>query len=58
LRSLVGVLAEEAAFVLCRVNWEAPFQGPFFEVIDDFLNGMRGFSWIREGPDGKVINIE
>jgi len=36
-RSLVRVHAEEAVLTFCEVNWEAPFQGSFFEVIEDLL---------------------
>jgi len=31
---LDGVCTEEATFTFSRVNWEAPFPGPFFKVIE------------------------
>jgi len=43
MRSLVGVHAEEAAFTFYEVNWEAPLQGPSFEVVENFLNVVRSF---------------
>jgi len=39
-KKLGGVHAEEATFTFCGVNWETPFQGPFFEVVDGFLDGI------------------
>jgi len=43
MRSLVEVYAEEAVFRFFEVNWETPFQGPFFKVVESLLDGMRGF---------------
>jgi len=55
----MGVLTEEPAFTLCRVNQEAPFQGQFFKVVEGILDGVSNFQWIRRrGPDGKIISIE
>jgi len=59
MQSLMGFRTEEAAFTFCEVNWEAPFQGPFFEVVEDFLDGLGSFQWVRGGgPDSKIIIIE
>jgi len=35
----VGVHAEEAAFTFFEINWwaAAPFQEPFFEVVEHFV---------------------
>jgi len=38
MRSLMGVRTEEAAFTFCRVNCEVPFQGPFFNMVEDLLD--------------------
>jgi len=35
--SLMEVRSEEAAFTFREVNWEAAFQGPFFEVVQGLL---------------------
>jgi len=43
MQSLVVVRVEEAAFSFCRVNWETPFQGLFFEMVKNLLNGVRSF---------------
>jgi len=49
MRNLIGVRTEEAAFTFCKVNSDAPFHGPFFEVIEGLLNGVSGFQWIGGG---------
>jgi len=43
MRSLVRVQAEKVAFTFCGVNWDTPFQGPFFEVVEVILDGMHSF---------------
>jgi len=56
---LMGVRAEEATFTFSEIDWEAPFQGPFFKVIEGFLNRVDSFQRVRVGrPDGKIISIE
>jgi len=59
MRSLMGVHTAKATFRFFGVNWEAPFQEPFFEVVEGLLDGVSSFQWIRGGgPDGKIISIE
>jgi len=53
MRSLMGVRTEEATFTFSGVDWEAPFQGSFFMVIEGLLDRVGNFQWIRRGrPDG------
>jgi len=59
MQSLIGVCTEQATFALSEVDWEAPFQGLFFKVIEGLLNRVGSFQWIRRGrPDGEIISIE
>jgi len=59
MRSLMGVRTEEATFTFSGVDWEARFQGPFFKVIEGFLDRVGSFQRVREGrPDGEIISIE
>jgi len=59
MRSLMGVRTEETTFTFSGVDWEAPFQGPFFKVIEGLLDRVGSFQRIREGrPDGEIISIE
>jgi len=44
MRSLMGVRTEEAAFTFGGVDWEAPFQRPFFRKITEFQKQP------KEGP--------
>jgi len=37
MRSLMWVRNEEATFTFSGVDWEAPFQGPFFKVVEGFV---------------------
>jgi len=56
---LDGVCTEEATFIFSGVDWEAPFQGSLFEVIEGLLNSVSSFQWIRGGePDKIIISIE
>jgi len=56
MRSLMGVRTEEATFTICGVDWEAPFQGPFFKVIEGLLDRVGSFQRIRGGrPDSEII---
>jgi len=55
----MGVHTEEATFTFSGVDWEAPFQRPFFKVIKGFLDRMGSFQRVRGGrPDGEIISIE
>jgi len=38
-----AVHVEEIALTFFVVNWEKPFQGPFFEVGKGLLDGMHSF---------------
>jgi len=59
MQSLMGVRTEEATFIFSGVDWEMPFQGPFFKVIKGLLDRVGSFQWVRGGrPDGKIISIE
>jgi len=49
---LGGGPTKEAAFTFCWVNWEAPFQEPFVEVVKGLLSGVSSFQWIRGGEPG------
>jgi len=56
MRRLVGVRAEEAAFTFSGVDWEAPFQGPFFKVVKDLLNSVGSLHRVGgRRPDGEII---
>jgi len=58
-RGLMGVRTEEATFTFSRVDWEAPFQGPFFKMIEGLMDRVGNFQWVRGGrPDGEIISIE
>jgi len=57
--SLMGVSTEEATFTFIGVNWEAPFQGQFFKVVEDLLDSTSSYQRVWGGrPDGKIISIE
>jgi len=59
MRSLMGVRTEEAALTFTGVNWEMPFHGPFFKVVEGLHDGVSSFQWIRGGgTDGKIISVE
>jgi len=59
MRDLIGVRTEEATFTFSGVDWEVPFQRPFFKVIKGLLDRVGSFQQIRGGrPDGKIISIE
>jgi len=59
MRSLMGIRTEEATFTFIGIDWEAPFHGPFFKVIEGILNRMGSFQCVRGGrPDGEIISIE
>jgi len=59
MRSLMGVRTEEATFTFSGVDWEAPFQEPFFKVVEDFMDSVGSFQRVRGGrPDGEIIGIE
>jgi len=47
MRSLMGVRTEEATFTFCGVDWAAPFQGPFFKVVESLLDSVDSFQWVR-----------
>jgi len=49
----------EATFTFSRVDWKAPFQRPFFKVIEGLLDRVGRFQRVRGGrPDGEIIGIE
>jgi len=59
MQSLMGVQTEEATFTFSRVDWEVPFQRPFFKVDEGLLDSVGSFQWVRKGrPDGEIISIE
>jgi len=59
MRSLIGVRIEEATFTFSGIDWEAPFQRPFFKVVKSLLDGVGSFLRARRGrPDGEIISIE
>jgi len=59
MRSLVGVRAEKAAFTFSGVDWEAPFQGPFFKVVKGLLISVGRLQRVGRGrPEGEIISIE
>jgi len=59
MRSLMEVRTEEVTFTFNGVNWEAPFQGPFLNVVEGCLENVGSFQWVRRGgPDGEIISIE
>jgi len=56
---LMGIRTEEATFTYIGVDWEAPFQRPFFKVIEGLLNRVGSFQRVRgESPYGEIISIE
>jgi len=48
MRSLMWARTEEAAFTFSGVDWETPFQGPFFKVVESLLDSMDSFQRSRE----------
>jgi len=44
MRSLMVVRTEEATFTFSGVDWEAPFQGPFFKGIEGLRTEWAAFS--------------
>jgi len=59
MRGLIGVRTEEVTFTFNGVDCEAPFQGPFFKVIEGLLDRVGSFQQVRKGrPDGEIISIE
>jgi len=59
MRILMGVRTEEATFTFSRVDWEAPFQGPFFKMVDGLLDSVGSFQRVGGGRlDGEIISIE
>jgi len=53
------VHTEEATFTFKGVDREAPFQGPFFNVVEGLLDSVSSFLRVRGGkPGGKIISIE
>jgi len=56
---LDGVRTKEATFTFSEVDWEAPFQRPFFKVIECLLDRVGSFQRVRRGrPDSEIISIE
>jgi len=43
MRSLMEVHTEEATFTFSGVEWEAPFQGLFFKVVEGLLESVGSF---------------
>jgi len=43
----MGVSIEEVTFTFSGVDWEAPFQGPFFKVVEDLLDSVGSFQQFR-----------
>jgi len=59
MRSLMWVRTEEATFTFSWVDWEAPFQEPFFKVVEGLLDIVGSFHRVKGGrPDGEIISIE
>jgi len=59
IRSLMWVRTEETTFTFSRVDWEEPFQEPFFKVVEGLLDSVGSFKRVRRvRPDGEIINIE
>jgi len=59
MRSLMGIRTEEATFTFIGVDWEAPFQEPFFKVVEGLLDSVSSFQWVWGGRlDGEIISIE
>jgi len=55
----MGVRSEEATFTYIEVDWKAPFQRPFFKVVEGFLDRVGSFQRVRRRrPDGDIISIE
>jgi len=53
------VRTKEATFTFSGVEWESPFQRPFFKVIEGLLDKMGSFQRVRGGrPDGEIISIK
>jgi len=40
MRSLMEICTEEAIFTFSGVDWEAPFQGPFFKVVEGLQDSV------------------
>jgi len=54
----MGARTEEATFTFSGVDWETPFQGPFFKVIEGLLDRVGSFQRVKGGrPDGEIISI-
>jgi len=47
MQSLMGVRSEESTFTFSGVDWEAPFQGPFFKVVEDILDTLGSLQRVR-----------
>jgi len=47
MRGLMGVRTEETTFTFSGVDWKAPFQRPFFKVIEGFLDRVGSFQRVR-----------
>jgi len=56
---LVGIRTVEATFAFSAVDWEVPFQGPFFKLIEGLLDRVGSFQQVRgKRLDGEIIRIE
>jgi len=56
MRSLMGVHTEEATLTFSGIDWEAPFQGPFFNVVESLLDSVGNFQRVWGGRlDGEII---
>jgi len=56
MRGLMGVRTEEATFTFSGVDWVAPFQRPFFKVIEGLVDRVGSFQRVRGArPDGEII---
>jgi len=50
---------EETTFTFSGVAWAAPFQRPFFKLIEGLLDRVGSFQRVRGGRlDGEIISIE
>jgi len=46
-------------FTFSGVDWEAPFQGPFFKEVEGLLDKVGSFQRTRGGRlDGEIISIK
>jgi len=58
MRSLMRVHTEKSSFTFCRINSEAPFQGPFFVLFRDHSGRLQRFAENAQNiPGPPILNL-